>query len=148
MPSINNFFGTKRTVGKIFYSENLSKNLRLIISQQYLDTPNPTLVFEAGICSEMHNSASGVQYYYDAYEWCCSNQDYINLLRSQINNNSMLVIPSFKEKFEDEEIKTKNGFIAKKYREEYRIENGFEIWRETWRIEMSAADLLSLLKNK
>jgi hypothetical protein len=130
MPAINNLkgLGNKKTLGKICYSENLGDGLRLIVTQQFSSEDNPCLQFEAGVASEIHKSASGIEYYYDA--------------------NYIPIVPQFRSKFEDEEIISKKGFVIKKMKELAMNTEKGEIWRETWRVSCGLNQMVSVLKKE
>lgn len=150
MPSINNFFGTTKTVGKIFYQEPLKYGLRLIITQQFIDCANrdnDTLVFEAGVCDQLHESGS-ISYYHDAYEWCCNSKQHIQQIQSSKTNTFLPTIPTYKEEIEEEEYITDNGIKIKKCAEMIRnVENG-KVWRYTWRAFIGSDKMIQIILKK
>ncbi|NBV06678.1 MAG: hypothetical protein EBS06_05520 [Proteobacteria bacterium] len=147
MPSINNFFGTKQTTGKIFYQENLERGLKLIITQQYIHRGNDILVFEVGICKNLINSASGFQYYFDAYEWCSDSEDYIKELIISTNAVFQPVIPKLHSKPEEISFTSKSGFLIKRIVEDLHEvgEKKVKVWKYVWRTEMREKSLFDLI---
>lgn len=148
MPSINNFFGTvSKTKGKIFYQENLGRNLKLIISQQYMWRGNDCVVFEAGICSELHNSTNGIQYYYDASELCCDSQEHIDELASLSNNYIQYPVYKFEEKpIEGVEFKSASGITIKRFIEMVHKHKDITTWKYVWRCEIGLQKMLELIR--
>lgn len=146
MPSINNFFGTNQTKGKIFYQENLQYNLKLIITQQYIYRGNDVLVFEVGICNDLIKSASGVQYYHDAYEWMCDNEDHIAYIVASRSPGFYPVVPEFESKPNDLSFISESGFLIKRCIEELNKINNISVWKYVWRVEMGQEQLFKLIK--
>lgn len=150
MPSINNFFGTKQTAGKIFYQENLEHGLRLIITQQYIYRGNDVLAFEAGICRDLINSASGFQYYFDAYEWCCDSENYIKDLISSTNSTFQPVIPKLVAAPQEFSFTSKSGFLIKRCIEDLHEvgEQKAKVWKYVWRTEIGQKTLFDFIINR
>ena len=147
MPSINNFFGNKKTVGKIFYQESLKYGLRLIITQQYINEGNDTLVFEAGICDQIHESGS-IHYYMDSYEWCSNSKEYVNHIKGSVSETFMPVVPSYKKEIEEEEYITESGITIKRCVEDLREVEGGKVWKYTWRAIVGKDKLMDIIITK
>lgn len=151
MPSINNLraSGPKKTIGKIFYQENLQYGLKLIITQQYTyHGGNDLLSFEAGICDSLITSGNGIQYYFDAGIFCCDSQSHINDLISSTNSSYMPVVPKFEaDIIFDFSFTSQSGFLIKRYVEQLRQINEGNVWKYVWRVEIGNQKLIELVKN-
>jgi hypothetical protein len=134
MPSVNTLFGSKKNMkGKIVYEESLSHGLKLIITKKHRLNGNPYLIFEAGVCREIHDNGN-VSYYHDAYEWCSIEEGRdANGLRYTVEDK-----PS------EMEFTSKSGVLIKRVVEQQFPTEELKTWKYVWRCEIDPDKLLKL----